>query len=84
MTFRHWTDKQFSDYAEKIRKTNPNSLVIEINSNWVKYDNILSEIEMYLKKDNDGRLSQPIQMEDIERVIFLVRHKSVAHISLDR
>ena len=35
---------------------------------------------MYLKKDKDGRLSQPIQMEDIERVIFLVRHKSGAHI----
>ena len=58
--------------------SNPNALVIQFNTGWIKYDEILRDIEMSLKLDKKGLLQKPIQTDGIDEVIFLGRHKTGA------
>jgi len=78
-TWRHYTDKQFSDWVVKYEKSNENAIVIPINSNFVKYEKIMESLEMNLKRDKNGILSNPITPEK-PQVTFLVRHKSSTHV----
>ena len=77
-TFRFWSDKDFNAYAARIRASNPNALVIQFNTGWIKYDEIMRDIEMCLKTDDKGLLQKPIQTDGIDEVIFLGRHKKGA------
>jgi len=79
-TFRFWSDPDFNAYAARMRASNPNAVVIQINTGYVKYDQILREIEMSLKLDKKGLLVKPIQTDGIDEVIFLGRHKTGADV----
>jgi len=78
-TWRHYTDTEFKAWIRRYERGNPNSIVIGINSNFVKYDQIMSELEMNLKRDKKGLLLDPIQPERLQ-VTFLIRHKSSTHV----
>lgn len=78
-TWRHYTDGEFDRWAAKYREGDPDSIVIQVNSNWVKYDDIMRDLEMNLERDKNGKLIVPIIPEK-SRVTFLIRHKSGAHV----
>jgi len=77
-TFRFWSENDFNAYAARMRASNPNALVIQFNTGWIKYDEILRDIEMSLKLDKKGLLQKPIQANGFDEVIFLGRHKTGA------
>lgn len=77
--FRTYTDKQFSNWVNKYERGNPDGIVIPINSNFVKYDQIMRDLEMNLQRDKKGELLDPIRPEK-RLLTFLVRHKSSTHV----
>jgi len=77
--FRTYSDSEFQLYIRKYETGNPEGIVIGINSNFVKYDQIMRDLEVNLLRDKDGKLIQPIQAER-PMVTFVVRHKSSTHV----
>lgn len=78
-TWRHYSDTDFKSWIRRYERGNQDSIIIGINSNFVKYDHIMSELEMNLKRDKKGLLLDPIQPERLQ-VTFLIRHKSSTHV----
>ena len=77
--FRHYSDTEFINWIRKYERGNPDSIVIGINSNFVKYDMIMSDLEINLQRDKKGNLTNPI-LPERKQVTFLVRHKSSIHV----
>tara|TARA_R100000005_G_C4977763_1_gene188544 strand:- start:89 stop:1411 length:1323 start_codon:yes stop_codon:yes gene_type:complete len=77
--FRTYSDSEFELHIRKYERGNPESIVIGINSNFVKYDQIMRDLEVNLLRDKDGKLIRPIQAER-PMVTFVVRHKSSTHV----
>lgn len=76
--FRTYSDAEFNAWVRKYENGNPDGIVIPINSNFLKYDQIMRDLEMNLLRDKKGLLVEPIQPEK-KMVTFLIRHKSSAH-----
>ena len=77
--FRTYSDSEFVKWASKYELGNPDGIVISVNSNFVKYDQMMRDLEMNLLRDKKGLLVEPIQPEK-KMVTFLVRHKSSTHV----
>ena len=77
--FRTYSDGEFTKWVRKYEVGNPEGIVIPINSNFVKYDQIMRDLEMNLVRDKKGLLVEPIESE-LTMVTFLVRHKSSTHV----
>ena len=77
--FRTYSDTEFGKWVRKYELGNPEGIIIPVNSNFVKYDQIMRDLEMNLMRDKRGELVEPIQPEK-KLVTFLVRHKSSTHV----
>jgi len=78
--FRTYGDAEWAKWIRKYELGNPEGIIIPIpNSNFVKYDQIMRDLEINLKRDRKGVLLEPIQPEK-RLVTFLVRHKSSTHV----
>ena len=77
--FRTYNDGEFTKWVRKYEVGNPEGIVIPINSNFVKYDQIMRDLEINLVRDKNGLLVEPIQ-PDRRMVTFLIRHKSSTHV----
>tara|TARA_B100000073_G_C23700679_1_gene560211 strand:- start:156 stop:1475 length:1320 start_codon:yes stop_codon:yes gene_type:complete len=76
--FRTYSDSEFEKWVKKYENGNPEGIVIPINSNFVKYDQIMRDLEMNLQRGKKGELLDPIRPEK-RLLTFLVRHKSSTH-----
>ena len=77
--FRTYNDGEFTKWVRKYEVGNPEGIVIPINSNFVKYDHIMRDLEINLVRDKKWLLVEPIEAE-LTMVTFLVRHKSSTHV----